>query len=532
MKKGAKKASAKYIKREFKDGKWVYYYAEKPVEKPKKIDKKLVLRKEDYYGEGRHKYLKFKTETDKKDFLEREKKGMTEGKGKKIKSTAGRMTVGTNIIMKYGPNTIPGKIIASDGTTSKSPTSFDIEYIDKKTGLKKIEKNIPRELLTRAKKAWSQKKAENLEEKKIQNREMLASDINEEVVEKAKELAMSNWDTFSGMAGKYYKKRTKGGWNASQFGFDEEDLKQECYIIIHNAALSFLKNQPKGKKSSFENYVKSFLKANLAAKLAASSGAGGHLKTSGKDQLYLWFFKDILEEHKQKTGRIPSDPEMLDILEEKRKALPDKKGTKTIKDYKWTLEKVKNKKKQSAKMLDLERSIEAAGGGTESLLSILNEEELETFGHYKINPYVEAEKSIVKEEVKKGIERVFQNKSDQQIITRSYGLFVDEDSPIEVRKYAMGQSSGEIADYLNQIEAKKGTKKRWSATMVQERELELLKGLKNSKEFKAKLGDFVKSTPAEEEVWPDAALVMYYIVCYKIIEDAFKEFLPEKKGMK
>jgi len=524
MKKGTKKAAVKYIKREFKNGKWVYSYAEKP----KQPTKKLVLRKEDYYGKGKHKYLKFKTEADKKDYLEKEKKGTTEGKGKKIKSTPGRMTIGTQITIKYGPNTISGKIIASDGTTSKSPTTFDIEYTEQGSGLKKIEKNVPRELLTRAKKAWSQKKAENLEEKKMQNREILASDMGREVVEKAKELVMSNWDMFSNMAGKYYKKRTKGGWNASQFGFDEEDLKQECYIIVHNAAISFLKNQPKGKKSSFENYVKSFLKANLAAKLAASSGAGGHLKTSGKDQLYLWFFKDTLDEHKQKTGRMPSSPEMLEILEEKRKALPDKKGTKTVKDYKWSLEKIKNKKRQSAKMVDLERSIEVAGGGTETLLSILNEEELETFGHYKVNPYIEVEKAIVKQEVEKGIKKLFRNDADQQILIRSYGLFVDENSPAEVRQYALGQTAGEIANYLNQIEIKKNTRKRWNATMVQERELELLKGLKNDKEFQAKLGDFVKSGSSKQDEWPDAALIMWYFTCYKIVQEALDEFLPEK----
>ncbi len=547
MRKGTSKAGHKYLSKKMVNGKWLYLYEEgTPKQKPKqKLQikptakaKKQKPKVKDYYAPGKHKY--FKTEADKKIFLKMEKEGMTGGKGQKILSMAGRIKKGTKVFFSLGKERIQGRVVKTDGTASKSPTKFDVEY---KSGIKKIsiKKDIQKKDIERVKRSWSEKQSEALKERykgkkekvlgmRGEARTLTTRDINDKIKKQAQDLVSANWDLFGELVGRYWNRRIRTGWDASKMGFDAEDLKQEAWIIVYNAALSYLTNPPKDERATYLSYTKSFLKANLAAKLAASSGAGGHLKASAKDQLYLWFFKDTLDEYRfENNGAIPDDITMMELLNKKRKALPEEKGNLTVKQYDWTIEKVKNKKKLTRRMDSLDRNIMLGGGTADTLLSILNDEELELVGHYKIDPWIETQKQVVKEGVRDGIKRKFKNRVDREILIRIYGLFVEEDSPKEVRKYAMGETPNQVAKALNQIEARRGNLKRWTGSQVEEREAKLLKKLQKDKEFIRRMKDFVKSESRLEE-WPDAGLIMYWIVMYKIVSEALDMIIPNRKN--
>lgn len=506
MKKFGKKLNPKYRKREWKDGEWHYTYLE---------DNKVRI--DNFFAPGRHKY--FKNEKEKEEFLKRKEGGVVGKFGYgRIKSTD-RMKIGTGVFFFKDGEKIQGRILATNGTTSKSPTHFNIIYKNNE-GKSVVEEGVQREKVYRRKKSWSQVKVD--EKLKTEGRALKNRDVNKQVLDQARNLVMSNWEMFADITSKYYRRRVRGGWDASKFGFEEDDLKQEVFFVIHNAALSYLTNNQKDNRSDFVNYVRSFLKSNLALKLAAGCGGGGHLHASAKDQLYLWFFKDTLSDLKATTGRIPGDMNLVKILNKKRKALPDVKGNRTIRDYKWTLEKIKNKKAQSRKMSDLEKTIEVGGGDADTLLSILNSEEIETFGHYKIDPVFEVEKKIMREELEKAINKVLTTNADKQILIRSYGLFLDENSPAEMRAYATGQTPGEIAKELNKQEAFKMSKMRWTPQMIEEREGNILKFLRRNKEFKRAMGDFIKS---EQQEWPEAALVVFWVTMYRIIDEALDEYM-------
>jgi len=533
VKRGTTKATHKYKSKKLVAGKWVYeYHEKKPRQKP---SEKPKVR--DYYGPGRHKY--FQTVAEKKQFEEMQAKGMT-GRGGKIKSTSGRLTIGTKVIVPIGGSQYEGKIVSSDGTESKSPTKFVVEYENPRTR-KRIRVTLPRIQVKRSGKSWSEKRQERgvraetklvvrektlaaSKEMKEDSRRILTQDVDDAIKVQAKELVEANWGLFEKMVGRYYQHRVRGGWNASNFGFDEEDLKQEAFLVIYNSAVSYLTNETRSKVS-FVNYTKSFLKANLASKLAAGSGAGGHLKASVKDQMYLWFFKDTLDEERAKRGgAIPSDVEMIEALETKRQSLPDEKGNRTIKAYKWTLEKVRNKKSMTKKMAALDKTIVTGEGTADTLMNILNDEEIETFGHIRMDPWREAQKVIVRDGVIDAVKRKVKSMVDRTILIRMYGLFVDEDSPQEVRNYAQGQDAREIAKILNRYEKKRDSLRRWNPSMVEKRATELLRRLKNDKDFKKQMVDFVKAKddPALRE-WSDAANIMYWIACYQCVSQAVDE---------
>jgi len=544
MEKGTTKAGHRYLSKKLVNGKWIYNYGKpSPKRKPKvKIairttgkPKKGKPKVKDYYGPGAHKY--FKTEVDLKDFREREKRGETGGRGQKIKSTAGRVKKGTLVFFTAGGERVLGKVVASDGTASRSPTKFDIEYT---AGINRrlVVRSVPREDVARSRKSWSEqkeierkemlsvKKTKKILGMKAEDKAMAARDVDGAVRKQAKELVEANWDLFSRIVGKYWQRRVNAGWDASKMGFDQEDLKQEAFIVVYGGAMSYLTNPAKDERATFRTYVTSFLKANLAARLAVSSGAGGHLKASAKDQLYLWFFKDTVDEMRgEKNGAIPSDVELLDRLNQKRKALPQSKGNLTIKAYEWTLDKVRNKKKMTKRMESLDRNIILSGGTADTLLSILNDEELEVTGHYKVDPWMETQKQIVKEGVRDAIKRKFKSLVDRSILVRSYGLFVDEDSPKEVRKYSLGQTPSEIAKHVNKWEARRGSRKRWTSNDIEERETKLLRFLRKDKEFIKKMQGFVKAMPTGMDEWPDAGMIMYWIATYLSVSEALDMFM-------
>jgi len=504
-------------------GKWLPYKGGKEKKKEKKFKIK------DFYGAGRHKYFKNKSDLD--DFNKRLSEGKIGGKlGRKIKSTSGRISQGTKVQFVIRGKKKEGKIVGSDGTSSKSPTKFDIQHKEK--GKVIIKKDVPREQVKRLTISWSQKKEEKkkltIRQRQQENVALLMKDADKKIQQKSHDLVMANWDMFSKMVGKYYTKRSLGGFDASKFGFDEDDLRQEVYLVVQRAATSFLTNPPKDKRATFISYVRSFLKANMAAALMAGSGSGGHMKASQKDQLYIWFFKDTLDEYKKKHKRLPSDVEMLDMLEKKRKGLPNEKGNKTIRDYKWTIDKIRNKKKQTKIMTSLDKNIQSSEGDSTTLLSILNEEELEKIpGRYKLDPWQEVKKVVVRDGVREALKRVLKSPVDREIIIRSYGLFIDENSPQKMRIYAQGQTSSEIARFLNGWEEKRGSKKRWSSNMIDNKIEKILRTLREDPTLKRNLGDFVKSEQKEE--WSDVDLVMEWIAAYGAISEAIDNIIPEQK---
>ncbi len=560
--KGSSVAGSKYKSKKKIKGKWYYTYDEpkkklvvkkpikkksiakkelvvkKPVTKKLVIEKKPVVKKttpkltvkkkpvitkkkvkiEDFYQEGKHKY--FETRKQKKKFLEKQKLGMAGGKGQKI-FTAERIKIGTSVSFNFGGESYTGKVIATNGTTTQAPTQLDIEFIsNSKTYIKK---GVPRENVKRkAKSSWTKKQLtqkKKADQTEIEVRAMNTRLISEGIKDQAQQLVRANWDMFEKIAGKYYNTRLKGGWDARKFGFEQEDLKMEAAVVVMKAAQSFLINKPKDKRATFKTYVLSFLKADLAAALAVGSGAGGHLKASAKNQMYLWFFKDTLDEYKEAHDKaIPSDAEILETLESKRKSLANIKGNKTFIAYPWTLEKVRNAKSQSKKMESLQKIIADPKSNTATTMqSILNDEEIETFGHYRIDPWVEAQKAVVKSGVKQSLNRVFKNPIDREILTRRFGLFIDEDSPASLRRYAQGWAPGEVANFLTQYEKRKGSQKKWSAGDVNRREIKLLIKLGEDEKFKREMEDFVKSGKQEKE-WSDVGLLIYWISIYKIIE--------------
>ena len=566
MKAGTSKPGSKYISKKKIKGQWVYKYDEpkkklvvkkpikkkfvvkkelivkKPVTKKLVIEKKPVVKKttpkltskkkfvitkkkvkiEDFYQEGKHRY--FKTQKQKKEFLKEQKLGMAGGRGQKI-LTAERIKIGTSVTFKFGGESYNGKVIATDGTVQRSPTQFDIEFIsNSKTYIKK---GVPRENIKRKAKSRHQVvKKEKTDQMESEVRAMNTRAISEGVKEQAQQLVRTNWDIFEKVAGKYYNTRIKGGWDARKFGFEEEDLKMEAAVVVMKAAQSFLINKPKDKRATFKTYVLSFLKADLAAALAVGSGAGGHLKASVKNQMYLWFFKDTLDDYKSKhDNAIPSDAEILESLEAKRKSLSNVKGNRTFIAYPWTLEKVRNAKSQSKKMESLQKIIADPTGSTATTMqSILNDEEIETFGHYRADPWVEAQKAVVKSGVEESLNRVFKNTADREILKRRFGLFIDEDSPASLRRYAQGWAPGEVANFLTQKEKRKGSQKKWTAGDVNRREIKLLKKLGEDEKFTREMKDFVKSGNQDKE-WSDAGLLIYWISIYKVIEQSMIQFM-------
>lgn len=550
MLKGASKASHKYLRKKMVNNKWVYDYGKgygkgklsitikDAKQKVKTTTPKLQLKEpkpkiSDYYGKGRHKY--FKNEEDKKVFLSQQKLGFTGGKGKKIKSTTGRIKTGTKVEINIKDKKFLGKVIDNNGTPSKSPTLFDVEYYDSEVKKTFIKKNVPREEINRASKSYQQLKEEAKTKKDIkkdvfrkEGNELLSRnmEIDPDTQTRAKEMVEAHWEMFSKIAGKYWQTRLNSGWNASKFGFDYEDMKQEVYLTIYRAALSYASNPRKDNRATFKSYVYGFLKANMAATLAVNSGAGGHLKASAKDQIYLWFFKTTKDSYKDShAGREPSDIEMMDLLNERSKNLPDIKGNKTIKGYDWTIEKVRNKNAMSKRMESLDKVINLGDGRSDTLLSILNDEELEIAGHYKADPWKQAQKVIVREEVRKGIRKKFKSRIDRAILIRTYGLFVNEDSPIKERVYAQGSTAGEIALLLNRIESKNKTKRRWTPDRVDMRLAELLNELREDKDFKRKMESFIKSRLDGEDEWPVAGLILYWTTLHDIIDDTIEELM-------
>lgn len=542
--KGSTKAGAKYIRRKKVKGKWQYTYTEPPkkkrikklsIKKPivKKKPKLTIIKKKvkpkikDFYREGIHKY--FDTGAKKKEFLRKQKLGMAGGKGQKI-STAERIKIGTAVAFDFGGEKQTGRVIATDGTKSRAPEHFDIQFIS--NGKTYIKKGVPKEAVGRKGKSWAQQQKEKAKKKitdmQLEARVMETRAVSEDVKMQAQELVRANWDIFEKVAGKYYNTRIKGGWDARKFGFEQEDLKMEAAIVVMKAAQSYLVNKPKDKRATFKTYVLSFLKADLAAALAVGSGAGGHLKASAKNQMYLWFFKDTLDEYKSAhKDAIPSDTEMLNFLEKKRKGLENIKGNRTFISYPWTIEKVRNAKKQSKKMESLQRLIENPKAGTAATMqSILNDEEVETFGHYRIDPWVETQKVVVKDGVGQALNRVFKDRMDREILKRRFGLFIDENSPASLRRYAQGWNSGEVADYLTKAERRKGSKKTWTPGDVNKREIQLLTKLGEDVQFQKEMKDFVKSENKADKEWPDAGLLVYWISLYKVIEQTISDYFP------
>jgi hypothetical protein len=549
MKKGQNKSQHKYKSKKFVNGKWVYFYGNDKLSftkddgKPKAINGKPKVQLKDpkikiidYYGKGRHKY--FKNTEDKKDFLSKQKLGFTGGKGKKIKSTMGRIKIGTNVEISVGGHKYKGKVIDNNGTKSRSPTRFDVEYYDSKNKKTFIKKNIPREDISRISKSYQQKKEEKKTKKDIkkdifreEGNELIERniEIDPQTQAKAKELVGSNWEMFSKIASKYWRTRLDSGWDASKFGFDYEDMKQEVFLTIYRAALSYVSNPRKDGRATFKSYVYGFLKANMAATLAVNSGAGGHLKASAKDQIYLWFFKTTKDQFKDAhSGKEPSDIEMMDLLNKRRKELEDIKGNKTIKQYDWTIEKVRNKNSMSKRMESLDKIINLGDVRSDTLLSVLNDDELEIAGHYKSDPWKQAQKVIVREEVRKAIRKKFDNRVDRAILIRSYGLFVNEDSPIKERIYAQGSTTGEISLLLNRIENKKGTKIRWTPDRVDNRLAELLNKLREDPDFKKRMESFIKSKLDGENEWPAAGLILYWIAIHDIVDKTINEVLQNE----
>jgi len=541
MKAGFTKPGHKYISKKKVKGEWQYKYKEgKKVvvkkEKPKKVgvkkkvEKKVVVEKksriENYYGKDQHRY--FKDEKAKKDFLKRQKAGKAGGKGQKIVSVQ-RIKVGSFVKVNIRGENYSGRVIGTDGTKSRAPEHFDVEYTDK--GKIYIKKGVPKDLVIRKRKSWLQQQKEKKADKKLElqaeSRAMNIRVIPDNIKVEAQKLVEANWDKFEKMAGFYYNRRVKGGWDASKFGFTQEDLKMETAVIVMKAAKSYLTNKPKDRRSTFASYVRSFLKADMASALAAGSGAGGHLKASQKNQMYLWFYKDALDEYQEKRkGKYPSDSEMVEILEKKRKKLSNEKGKRTFIEYKWTPEKVRNAKRQTKKMVSLDRVIETSKGDAATIYSIMNEEDIETFGHYRLDPWQETAKVAVREGVEDSIKRVFKDSLDRQILIRKFGLFIDEESPASIRRYAQGWTSGEVADYLTKAEKRRGSTKLWRASDVDKREMKLLEKLGKDKRVERELKDFVKSEVKRNKEWSDASNIMYWITVYKIIEELMNNFFP------
>jgi len=535
MKVGFTKPGHKYISKKKVKGEWQYNYGKKgkpkkKVSVKKKVEKKVIIKKkpkiENYYGEDRHRY--FKNEEAKEDFLKRQKIGIAGGKGQKIVTTQ-RIKVGSFVKVNIKGENYSGKVVGTDGTKSRAPEHFDVEYTDK--GRTYIKKGISKDLVERKKKSWLQQQKEKKADKKLElqaeSRAMGIRIIPDNIKDEAQKLVRANWDKFEKMAGYYYNRRVKGGWDASKFGFTQEDLKMEAAVIVMKAAQSYLTNKPKDRRSTFESYVRSFLKSDMALVLAAGSGAGGHLKASVVNQMYLWFYKATLDEYQEKhKGKYPSDNEMIELLEKKRKKLPNEKGKKTLIDYKWTPEKVRNAKKQTKKMISVDRVIESSKGDTATILSLLNEEEIETFGHYRLDPWQETAKVSVRDGVKDLIKRVFKDVLDRQILIRKFGLFIDEESPASIRRYAQGWTSGEVADYLTKAEKRRGSTKIWKATDVDRREMELIEKLGKDKRVERELKDFVKSENRRNKEWSDASNITYWITIYKIIKELINNFFP------
>jgi hypothetical protein len=519
MKKGEIKSGSKYKRRWMEGGKYHYDYGEE--KKPKKLVVKIDAEKPKY----------FKTEEDKKEYLEREKQGLTTGYGKKIKSTFGRIKSGTLVSFSLpgaSKKKFFGKVIGSDGTSSRGPEHFDIEYTV--NGLKTVASNVPKDKVERSDKSWFQSSLERKKsgETKTEDRAIKHKDSDERVMKIAKDLVMKDWGKFSKIAGAYYKSRMRKGWNAANYGYEEKDLINDTFLVVYNSALSYLKNK-KNKEIPFEQYVNSFLKSNLAAKLAVGSGGGGHLSASGKDQLYLWFFKDTIEEVRGEKGSEPSDVELLEILEKKRKSLPDEEGHKTIRDYEWTLEKIKNKRAQSRGITSLDIQL-GKEEDSDTLLSILDSESLQSVGHYKTDPWVELEKKLVKDAVRDGMKKIL-SPTDREIMIRTYGLFVDENSPEEVRRYALGEPAPDIAKYLNKVEAEKGSLKRWTATTILERRATIIDKLKNSPEFKREVQPFFKSENNSNKEWTPLQWIAYWVTLYEIVERSLSDIGIWSDGM-
>ena len=99
-----------------------------------------------------------------------------------------------------------------------------------------------------------------------------------------------------------------------------------------------------------------------------------------------------------------------------------------------------------------------------------------------------------------------------------------------MRKYAMGKIPSEVARELDRIEASKNNKRRWTSGTVIKREEELLRKLKDDKDFKLRMKSFVKAEKTNNQEWPDTGLIIYYILCYKIISDSIDRFFPATEG--
>lgn len=511
MKKGTQKAGAKYKSKKMVNGKWIYEYDE-PKNPPVKKQTKLVLKKPKLT-------IKTAAAQQKKKAKNNENKENI-GTINKIKSTFNRLTLKTEVNFYLKGKRLTGKIIGSNGTKSKGPTHFDIEYIDEK-GNKKLAPNIPRETIQRTKESWYKKKIED-KQLKGQNKQAVDAKLNENyqfIKEQAHNMVMSNWDLFSKMISTYYQKRLGKGFNASYFGFEAEDLKQDMYIVLHDSASSFLKTKDRNKEE-FVNYAKSFMKSNLAAKLVLGTGDGGHLKVSGKDQLYLLFFKKVLDEYKKRTGGYPADDKLVDILENERKKLSDEKGNKTVKQYVWNIEKVRNKKNLYKQMSSLDKVISDDQNNT-TVLDLLQDDGV---SKYKTDPWEQAKVKWIQKSIKEAIDRQFQNDIDKEIIKRTYGLFVEENSPQEIRNYAGGQSVGEMIKDLNIIEAQKGSLKRWNKDLINERTSELIVRLRKDPDFLKQTEGMTKSKEEEKE-WSDARVILNWIINYSIVAETLDSII-------
>lgn len=504
----------KYKSKKKVGNKWIYFYHEDKNKKP------IKPRIDNYYSKGRHKY--FNSEKEKKAFLKEDSKELAFKK--EIKKTSGRLTKNTKVTFKIGKKDVVGRIVSSNGTKSKSPTHFNVEVDGK------IKKDIPRVSLSRSEKAWSEEGygTKHTEEKKKKQAEKKPTISEEKIQSQARNLVMKDWKLFSKMVGRYYDRRVKGGWDASKFGFDEADLKQEAYIVLQKSAESYLKNPKAMKDISFKNYAKSFMKSNLASKLAAGSGAGGHLKASAKDQLYLMFFQNTVDEYKKgHNNRMPPDDKLVSILNDAKDKLKHEKGNKTIKDYGWTLEKVQNKKRMSKKMVALDRAVKKGDPDSGVLLDILNDDDIDNFGkYYKIDPIEETNKIWIQNSVVDAIKRKLPSDKDRHILIRTYGLFVKPSSSQAMRNLAGGQSNQEIADALNKMERNTRSLRRWTGNKVDDRLKEILKKLRSDETFKKQVEAFVKSEAVPE--WGDSITISYWMLMYKIASDSIDNFLKPK----
>ncbi|KKM63853.1 hypothetical protein LCGC14_1507330 [marine sediment metagenome] len=353
----------------------------------------------------------------------------------------------------------------------------------------------------------------------------------EKIKEQANGLVMAHWDQFQDIVGGYYKSRARGGWDASQYGYDVEDLKADVFIALHGAAKSYLSRSEKVKvKATFKSYVLGFLHSHMVGKLAEGTGMGGHLKASYKDLFYLTFYKQTLSDYRDAhDGRTPSNLGMLKLLEERREDLPATKGNMTVKNYKWTLEKVENKKALAREITHLDRVIDVGHGKKAILGDLIDERLLNIPGHYKVDPWQETAKAVVMQGVRDSIKRVFPKNIDREILIRKYGLFVDENDPPEVREYAPGWDETDIANWINEGPAK-GKRKKWTSAMVGEKVPRLLAKLEKDKRFKRELAGFVKSEGKSAE-WSDTAVVIRWISLWYIVKEAFRQMfggMPEE----